>query len=56
MSAPTLAGLFGGLAIGGSPPTHVLKPTGAVRTSSGGAGLLVSSAEKRREVQRFLDG
>jgi LCP family protein required for cell wall assembly len=56
MSAPTLAGLFGGLAIGGSPPTRVLKPTGAVTTASGGAGLLVSPAEKRREVQRFLKG
>jgi LCP family protein required for cell wall assembly len=56
MSAPTLAGLFGGLALGGSPPTRVLKPTGAVTTSSGGAGLVVSDAEKRREVARFLKG
>jgi len=55
MSGPTLAGLFGGLAIGGSPPTRVLKPTGVVTTTSGGAGLLVSPAEKRREVQRFLN-
>ena len=56
MSGPTLAGLFGGLAIGGSPPTRVLKPTGAVTTASGGAGLLVSDAEKRAAVQRFLSG
>jgi LCP family protein required for cell wall assembly len=56
MSGPTLAGLFGGLAIGGSPPTRVLKPTGAVTTASGGAGLLVSDAEKRAAVQRFLAG
>jgi LCP family protein required for cell wall assembly len=56
MSGPTLAGLFGGLAIGGSPPTRVLKPSGAVTTSSGGAGLVVSGTEKRREVQRFLKG
>jgi len=56
MGAATLAGLFGGLAIGGSPPSRVLKPTGAVTTASGGAGLVVSNAEKRREVQRFLKG
>jgi LCP family protein required for cell wall assembly len=56
MSGPTLAGLFGGFAIGGSPPTRVMKPSGAVTTAGGGAGLTVSDAEKRREVQRFLDG
>ena len=56
MSGPTLAGLFGGLAVGGSPATRVLKPTGVVTTASGGAGLVVSPSEKRREVQRFLNG
>jgi LCP family protein required for cell wall assembly len=56
MSGPTLAGLFGGLAVGGSPPTRVLKPTGAVTTASGGAGLTVSDAAKRAAVQQFLKG
>jgi LCP family protein required for cell wall assembly len=56
MSGPTLAGLFGGLAIGGAPPTRVMRPSGAVTTASGGAGLTVSETEKRREVQRFLKG
>jgi LCP family protein required for cell wall assembly len=56
MSGPTLAGLFGGLAIGGSPPTEVLKPTGAETTASGGAGLVVSDAAKRAAVRRFLSG
>jgi LCP family protein required for cell wall assembly len=56
MSGPTLAGLFGGLAIGGSPPTRVLKPTGAVTTASGGAGLVVSDAAKRAAVRQFLKG
>ncbi|MDX6656260.1 MAG: hypothetical protein QOH62_1053 [Solirubrobacteraceae bacterium] len=56
MSGPTLIGLFGGLAIGGSPPTRVLRPSGAVTTASGGAGLTVSAAEKRLEVKRFLAG
>lgn len=56
MSGPTLAGLFGGLAIGGSPPTRVLRPTGAVTTAGGGAGLVVSDATKRAAVRQFLDG
>jgi LCP family protein required for cell wall assembly len=56
MSGPTLAGLFGGLAAGGSPATRVLQPTGAVTTASGGAGLTVSDAAKRAAVQRFLNG
>jgi LCP family protein required for cell wall assembly len=56
MSGPTLAGLFGGLAIGGSPATRVLRPSGAVTTASGGAGLTVSDSEKRSEVRRFLAG
>jgi LCP family protein required for cell wall assembly len=56
MSGPTLAGLFGGLAIGGSPPTRVMRPSGAVTTVSGGAGLSVSESEKRLEVRRFLKG
>lgn len=56
MSAPTLAGLFGGLAIGGSPPTRILTPSGAVTTASGGAGLTVSDAEKRRAIRQFLAG
>jgi LCP family protein required for cell wall assembly len=56
MSGPTLAGLFGGLAIGGSPPARVMRPSGAITTASGGAGLVVSEAEKRQEVARFLKG
>jgi LCP family protein required for cell wall assembly len=56
MSGPTLAGLFGGLAIGGSPRTHVLMPTGQETTASGGAGLVVSEAEKRAAVRQFLSG
>jgi LCP family protein required for cell wall assembly len=56
MSGPTLVGLFGGLAIGGSPPTRVLRPSGTATTPGGGAGLTVSAAEKRLEVKRFLAG
>jgi LCP family protein required for cell wall assembly len=56
MSGPTLLGLFGALAIAGTPPTHVLKPTGAVTLPDGEAGLLVSDAQKRAAVARFMGG
>ncbi|WP_241004490.1 LCP family protein [Conexibacter sp. SYSU D00693] len=56
MSGPTLLGLFGGTVMGGSPPTRVLRPTGAETLPDGGAGLDVSQEEVRSEVRRFLDG
>jgi LCP family protein required for cell wall assembly len=56
MSGPTLLGLFGALASGGSPPTHILKPDGPEAAPGGGAGLHVSDAEKQRDVARFLKG
>jgi LCP family protein required for cell wall assembly len=56
MSGPTLLGLFGALAMGGSPPTQILKPDGPEVAPGGGAGLHVSDAEKARDVQRFLRG
>jgi LCP family protein required for cell wall assembly len=56
MSGPTLLGLFGALATGGTPPTHILKPDGPETAPDGGAGLHVSDAEKQRDVARFLRG
>jgi LCP family protein required for cell wall assembly len=56
MSGPTLLGLFGALATSGSPPTRILKPDGFEQAPGGGAGLHVSDAERRRDVQRFLRG
>jgi LCP family protein required for cell wall assembly len=56
MSGPELLGLFGSLAIGGTPETRVLKPTGAIALPGGGAGLTVSEAAKRSAVARFLGG
>jgi LCP family protein required for cell wall assembly len=55
MSGPTLLGLFGALAISGTPPTRVLKPSGA-ETVNGGQGLTVSEGERRAAVARFLRG
>jgi LCP family protein required for cell wall assembly len=56
MSGPTLLGLFGALATGGSPPTQILKPDGFEAAPGGGSGLRVSDAEKARDVARFLKG
>ncbi len=56
MSGPELVELFGGLAIGGTPPTRVLKPSGTVTLPEGGEGLSVSEAEKHAAVARFMAG
>jgi LCP family protein required for cell wall assembly len=56
MSGPTLLGLFGALAISGTPPTRVLKPTGAVTLPDGEQGLRVSEAARRVAVARFMAG
>jgi LCP family protein required for cell wall assembly len=56
MSGPTLLGLFGALAISGTPPTHVLKPSGTITLPDGESGLTVSEAEKRAAVARFMSG
>ncbi|MGO9488203.1 MAG: LCP family protein [Solirubrobacteraceae bacterium] len=56
MSGPTLLALFGGLAISGTPPTRVLKPTGTVTLPEGGEGLSVSESAKKAAVARFMSG
>jgi LCP family protein required for cell wall assembly len=54
MGAADLAGMFGAMAIGGTPPTRVLKPTSFVTLPDGGAGLVVSPASRATAVARFL--
>ena len=56
MSSPTLLGLFGALAVGGTPPTRVLRPSGAVTLPDGEVGLSVSESERRAAAARFLAG
>jgi LCP family protein required for cell wall assembly len=56
MSGPTLVGLFAALAIGGTPPTQVLKPSGSTTVAGGGEGLTVSESERRAAVARFMSG
>jgi LCP family protein required for cell wall assembly len=54
MTGPELLTLFAALATGGSPPTHVLEPSGTVTLAEGAVGLSVSEAERRAAVARFL--
>ncbi|HYM46530.1 MAG TPA: LCP family protein [Solirubrobacteraceae bacterium] len=56
MSGPTLLGLFGALAVSGTPPTRVLKPSGAMTLPDGESGLTVSEAERRAAAARFMAG
>ena len=56
MSGPTLLGMFGALAISGTPPTQVLKPSGTTTLPDGEQGLTVSEAERRAAVARFEAG
>lgn len=56
MSGPTLMGFAAATVAGGSPPTRILKPTGAETLPDGGAGLVVNDEAKRRAVERFLGG
>jgi LCP family protein required for cell wall assembly len=56
MSGPTLLGLFGALAISGTPPIRVLKPSGTITLPGGEAGLVVSDAERRAAVAQFMRG
>ncbi|MEA2313734.1 MAG: hypothetical protein QOI03_426 [Solirubrobacteraceae bacterium] len=56
MSGPTLMGLFAGLAISGTPPTRVLKPSGVITLPSGEQGLSVSEEDRRKAVARFMSG
>jgi LCP family protein required for cell wall assembly len=56
MGGPSLLGFVGGQLIGGSAKSIVLRPSGGVTLPNGGAGLIVSDAEKRRDVREFLAG
>jgi LCP family protein required for cell wall assembly len=56
MGGPTLLGLFAALGTSGTPPTRVLKPSGAVTVAGGGQGLSVSEGERRAAVARFMSG
>jgi LCP family protein required for cell wall assembly len=56
MSGSTLLGLFGALALGGTPTTRVLTPSGNITLPDGEEGLTVSEGERRAAAARFLAG
>src|SRR5271165_242658 len=56
MSGPTLLGLFGALAISGTPPTRLLTPTGAATLPDGEEGLTITESARRADVARFMSG
>ena len=56
MSGTELLGMFASLAITGTPPTHVLKPTGQTTLPSGEEGLTISEAARRADVAQFMAG
>lgn len=56
MGGPSLLAYAVGNVLAGSPPTRVLKPSGGETLPDGGAGLIVSEAERQTEVERFLKG
>jgi LCP family protein required for cell wall assembly len=56
MSGPELLGMFAALAVTGTPPTRVLKPTGQTTLPSGEEGLTISEEARRADVARFMAG
>jgi LCP family protein required for cell wall assembly len=56
MSGTELLGMFAALAVTGTPPTHVLRPTGQITLPSGEEGLTISESAKRADVARFMAG
>jgi LCP family protein required for cell wall assembly len=56
MSGPELLSMFASLAITGTPPTHVLKPTGQTTLPSGEEGLTISEEARRADVAQFMAG
>jgi LCP family protein required for cell wall assembly len=56
MSGVELLGMFAALAATGTPPTHVLLPTGQITLPSGEEGLTISEVARRADVARFMAG
>ena len=56
MSGAELLGMFAALAVSGTPPTHVLKPTGQITLPSGEEGLTISESARRADVAQFMAG
>ncbi|HTD08912.1 MAG TPA: LCP family protein [Solirubrobacteraceae bacterium] len=56
MSGTELLAMFASLAVTGTPPTHVLKPTGQATLPSGEEGLTIAEQARRADVAKFMSG
>jgi LCP family protein required for cell wall assembly len=56
MSGTELLAMFASLAITGTPPTDVLKPTGQATLPSGEEGLTIAEQARRADVAKFMSG
>jgi LCP family protein required for cell wall assembly len=56
MSGPELLAMFAALAATGTPPTHVLLPTGQTTLPDGEEGLTISEEARRADVAQFMSG
>jgi LCP family protein required for cell wall assembly len=56
MSGVELLAMFTALAITGTPPTHVLAPTGQTTLPSGEEGLTISEEARKTDVAQFMSG
>jgi LCP family protein required for cell wall assembly len=56
MSGTELLAMFASLAVTGTPPTHVLKPTGQATLPSGEEGLTITEQARRADVAKFMSG
>lgn len=56
MSGTELLGMFTALALSGTPPTHVLLPTGQITLPDGEEGLTISETARHADVARFMSG
>ena len=56
MSGVELLGMFTALAATGTPPTHVLLPTGQATLPSGEEGLTISEQARNADVAQFMRG
>ncbi len=56
MSGVELLGMFTALALTGTPPTRVMKPTGSITLPDGGDGLTISPQAREHYVAQFMAG
>jgi LCP family protein required for cell wall assembly len=56
MSGVELLAMFASLGVTGTPPTHVLLPTGQTTLPSGEEGLTISEEARKADVAQFMSG